>query len=197
VAAATRGRDREQQQYGDRGAFTTIARAAFQPKVASMKTLPHWQAEGTARSGNCRRSDCRARLYPWPSPKERAMTKTQFQSCIEACTECAVTCHHCAAACLQEPDVKMMARCIALDMDCAAICELAAAAMARGSSYAQDICRLCADICEACGDECGKHEAEHCKRCAEACRRCADECRRMSGAGGQGVSIEGQAGRAH
>jgi hypothetical protein len=49
----------------------------------------------------------------------------------------------------------MMARCIALDTDCAAICQLAAEAMARASEYATAFCRLCADICQACGDECG------------------------------------------
>src|SRR5213079_1635844 len=46
---------------------------------------------------------------------------------------CAAACHHCAAACLREDDVKTMTRCIALDMDCAAACEFAAAAVARGS----------------------------------------------------------------
>jgi hypothetical protein len=108
------------------------------------------------------------------------MAHQQYASCIEACNQCAVACHHCATACLQEPDVKMMARCIALDIDCAAICELAAGAMARGSENAQAICALCADICEACGEECAKHSMDHCQQCAQACRRCADECRRMS-----------------
>jgi hypothetical protein len=110
--------------------------------------------------------------------------------------QCAVECNHCATACLQEQDVKMMARCIALDLDCAAICELAAAAMARGSENAQSICALCADICEACGEECAKHSAmEHCQRCAEACRRCADECRRMeqTAVGQPGQTMAGHA----
>lgn len=43
----------------------------------------------------------------------------QHQSCIEACNDCADACDMCAAACLQEQDVKAMARCIALDIDCA------------------------------------------------------------------------------
>lgn len=74
-----------------------------------------------------------------------------------------------------------MARCIALDMDCAQICRLAAAYMARGSEMASAICQTCADICEACADECGKHSMQHCQECAQACKRCADECRRMAG----------------
>ena len=104
----------------------------------------------------------------------------RYESCIEACNACADECDHCAAACLMEPDVKMMARCIRLDIDCAAICRLAAGYMARGSDSARDVCALCADICETCGAECAKHPQEHCQACAEACRRCAEECRRMT-----------------
>ena len=51
----------------------------------------------------------------------------EYQECIAACHACAVACNHCAACCLQEPDAKSMARCIALDSDCAQICELAVA----------------------------------------------------------------------
>lgn len=114
------------------------------------------------------------------------MAHQQFESCIEACNACATACDHCAVSCLQEQDVKAMARCIALDMDCAEICRLAAAYMSRGSEMASAICQLCADVCEACGDECAKHQMGHCQECAQACRRCADECRRMAG-GAQGM----------
>jgi len=109
------------------------------------------------------------------------MTQQQFKACIDACYECAAACDNCAASCLQEQDVKMMARCIALDMDCAQICRLAASYMARGSEMAQAVCAVCADICEACANECGQHQMAHCQECAQACRRCADECRRMAG----------------
>lgn len=104
----------------------------------------------------------------------------RYESCIEACNACADACDHCAAACLAEPDVKKMAECIRLDMDCAAICRLASGYMARGSSFAQDVCGLCADVCEACGAECAKHPQDHCQACADVCRRCAEECRRMA-----------------
>ena len=121
------------------------------------------------------------------------MTTNQFQSCIEACYACAATCDTCASACLKEEDVKMMAGCIALDIDCADICRVAAGFMARGSQLASAICQACAEVCEACADECGKHEAQHCKDCAAACRRCAQECRSMSGAGQtQGQGMQGQ-----
>jgi hypothetical protein len=110
------------------------------------------------------------------------MVTENFQECMDACNACALACDQCAAACLGEDDVKMMARCIASDIDCAQICRLAAGYMARGSQFSQAICRLCADICTACADECGKHPMDHCQRCAEACRRCAASCRQMGAA---------------
>lgn len=110
------------------------------------------------------------------------MTQEQFKSCIDACYACAATCDRCAASCLQEQDVKMMAQCIALDIDCADICRLAAGYMARGSELSGVICQACAQVCQACGDECAKHQMGHCQECAQACHRCADECRRMAGA---------------
>ena len=108
------------------------------------------------------------------------MTGQKFQSCITACSDCAVQCFQCASACLDEQDVKMLVHCIKLDRDCAAICQLAVQAMASGSEFAKQICNLCATICDACAVECEKHSTlEHCKKCAEACRKCAAECRKM------------------
>lgn len=74
----------------------------------------------------------------------------------------------------------MMAGCIQLDMECAAICYTAAQVMSLGGQKARELCRICADICEACGNECGKHETEHCRECAAACKQCAVECRRIA-----------------
>ena len=104
----------------------------------------------------------------------------EYQACIVACHDCVVACNHCAASCLQEPDVKMMVRCIGLDMDCAQLCEVAAALMSGGSDFSGRICALCAEVCQACADECGEHDMDHCQQCAEACRRCAAECRKMA-----------------
>lgn len=108
------------------------------------------------------------------------MSHEQFSTCIDACNACASACEHCATACLGENDVKMMAECIRLDRDCADICRLAAAWMARDSRFAKQLCALCAAVCEACGAECARHAAQHCQMCAEACRRCAEECRKMA-----------------
>ncbi len=106
----------------------------------------------------------------------------RYQSCIDACLRCAAICNHCASSCLKEDDVKMMARCIQLDMECAILCYAAAQLMSLGSDQAKEICRLCADLCLACAQECDTHAGrgmEHCRECAEACRKCAEECNRM------------------
>lgn len=104
-----------------------------------------------------------------------------WQECITAAQYCVVECNHCAACCLQEPDVKMMARCIALDTDCSQICNLAIALMSGGSDYVPQVLALCAQVCEDCATECGRHDMDHCQQCAEACRRCAEACRRAIG----------------
>ncbi|HEX5738304.1 MAG TPA: four-helix bundle copper-binding protein [Hydrogenophaga sp.] len=110
------------------------------------------------------------------------MTPQRYATCIDACVKCALACHHCSVACLKEEDVKPMVRCIALDIDCAAFCELSAAAMARESENAKAFCRVCAEICQACGDECAQHKADHCQACAKACHTCASVCREMAAA---------------
>ncbi|HJW24301.1 MAG TPA: four-helix bundle copper-binding protein [Rhodocyclaceae bacterium] len=125
------------------------------------------------------------------------MAHQQFQSCIDACQACATACDHCATACLAEPDVQAMARCIALDMDCADICRLAAACMARGSEAANAVCDTCAHLCDLCGEECAKHKHDHCQECAAACRRCAEECRRMAGSGRTTARSSGKGATAH
>lgn len=108
------------------------------------------------------------------------MPSNHYKSYIEACNKCVTACEECEAACLREPDIKMMVRCIELDRDCADVCSLAIQLMSRGSAYAKKFSVFCAEICHACGDECAKHKAEHCQRCAEACYACAEECRNMA-----------------
>ena len=108
------------------------------------------------------------------------MDMNTMQSCIDACNACATACDNCAAMCLKEEHVSAMAGCIALDMDCAQICRLAAGVMARGSEHAGQVCRLCAAVCRACAQECGKHQMDHCQACARACEQCAAECDKMA-----------------
>lgn len=106
-------------------------------------------------------------------------SSTFYQDCIDACNACVLACNACIAGCLKESDVKMMARCIALDIDCAAVCALSAQAMARDSEMAKHFCRICSEICLACAAECEQHHHEHCVACAKACRSCAQACQKM------------------
>jgi hypothetical protein len=102
-----------------------------------------------------------------------------YLDCIAACNACNVSCQHCASLCLQEPEVKKMTRCIALDFDCAELCSVCVALMAGGSGFAGELCALCARACRMCAEECAKHDMDHCQQCAEACRVCAEACERI------------------
>jgi hypothetical protein len=106
------------------------------------------------------------------------MSHEKFQSCIDACIECATQCDHCTSECLKEDDVKMLSRCIQLERECSQMCLNAAKIMMLGSEHSGDECATCAEYCDRCAEECEKHShMEHCKKCAEACRKCAKECR--------------------
>jgi len=112
------------------------------------------------------------------------MTHEINKSLLQALHSCAAVCNYCASACLGEDDVKMMARCIKLDIDCADICGLTASLIARGSDHGYHLLKECIEVCDACAEECEKHakRMEHCKACAEACRECVEECRAFAGA---------------
>ena len=96
---------------------------------------------------------------------------------IRTLYDCAAHCNHCADACLDEEDVKMMKECIRLDRICAATCIAAAQALSVNSGEMAPLIKACSEICRQCGEECARHEAEHCKKCAEACKKCAEACR--------------------
>ncbi len=110
----------------------------------------------------------------------QVMGYKDYQQCVDACANCATVCSYCAISCLKEDNVQMMAECIRMNLECAAICKAAADMMVYDSARAKDICKLCAEICDKCAAECDKHEHGHCQECAETCRRCAEECRKMA-----------------
>lgn len=108
------------------------------------------------------------------------MPHEKNQELIQELYNCATTCDHCATACLEEPDVQQLTRCIKLDQDCADICRLTATLLSRASEHGHHLLRECAEICEACARECDKHaHMEHCRQCAEVCHRCAEACSHM------------------
>lgn len=90
--------------------------------------------------------------------------------------DCAAACNRCSTACLGEDDVRKMAQCIRLDMDCAQACTTTAAFVARNSDHAKHLLKECAEICGKCAAECEKHNVDHCQQCAQACRKCQEAC---------------------
>lgn len=104
---------------------------------------------------------------------------------IAAAVGCAQTCTACADACLNEPDVAELTRCIRENLDCADICEATGRVLSRhtGDSFAttQSVLKTCVAVCRSCADECARHAERfaHCRVCAEECRRCAEICEEM------------------
>jgi hypothetical protein len=122
-----------------------------------------------------------------------------LRSAVAACTACADACERTAAASLREATVvNAMARRVEMDnvvawstqaariagvvKDCAQLCRLAAAFVARDSGMSRRVAALCATVCERCIEECARHDVEHFRQCALACRRAADACRAFAGA---------------
>ena len=105
------------------------------------------------------------------------MAHEKNQGMLSALSNCVAECNHCAMACLEEKDIKMLAQCIKMNIDCADICQLTASLVARGSDHGHHLMNECAEVCEACAQECEKHShMDHCRKCAEVCRTCAEAC---------------------
>lgn len=107
------------------------------------------------------------------------MLNQRENECLRQSNECASACLQCAAACLEHSNASAMARCIALDMECADICHFTAVLIAYGDERVQQACSICADACQNCSIECAKYSLDHCRKCADACQRCAAAFRGM------------------
>ena len=99
------------------------------------------------------------------------------QTILEALNRCIIACENCITGCLGEEHVQMMARCIAFDRDCADICRLTAAFIARRSEHASHVIKECIEICQKCYQECSQHQDDHCQECGAACQACVEACR--------------------
>lgn len=97
---------------------------------------------------------------------------------------CAEICTSCADACLAEPMVDELARCIRLNQDCADICATTSRVLLRqteaDAGLTRELLAACATACRLCAEECEKHADmhEHCRICAEHCRQCVEVCER-------------------
>ena len=107
---------------------------------------------------------------------------TDIQACIQACQEALRACQACVAGDIRDNN----GECIAINLDCADICEMTGRVLSRQTAYDAAVTRAvleaCATACKSCGDECaqhGEHGMQHCQVCAEACRRCEQACRTL------------------
>jgi hypothetical protein len=101
-----------------------------------------------------------------------------------AAFDCAQTCTACANACLGEPQVQDLVRCIRLNLHCADLCDTTGRLISRQEDpeLARAILQACALACRLCAEECERHAKEgvqHCRVCAEACRTCEQACGRL------------------
>lgn len=115
-------------------------------------------------------------------PEVMGSTTDALLACIEACYDGAQTCAACADACLAEPSVEELRRCIRLNLDCADICtatgSIASRRTASNIEVMREVVRACATACRTCAHECRVHAEhhEHCRVCADTCERCAAAC---------------------
>lgn len=104
---------------------------------------------------------------------------------IETVVACAQTCTACADACLNEPAVADLVRCIRENLDCADVCNTTGRVLSRHSgdnkSMTRAVLQACVTACRSCGDECERHADRHahCRVCADECRRCERICQEL------------------
>jgi Domain of Unknown Function (DUF326) len=115
-------------------------------------------------------------------PRAVGVDRELLLRCVEECFDCSATCAGCADACLGEPDVSGLVRCVRLNLDCADVCDAVGRVVTRQTEIDLGAVRAaieaCVVVCRACGDECERHAAhhDHCRVCAESCRRCEQAC---------------------
>ncbi|MHB8761963.1 MAG: four-helix bundle copper-binding protein [Coriobacteriia bacterium] len=116
-------------------------------------------------------------------PRRSRVDTGRLPAFVLELADCEVTCTLCADACLSEPHVQMLAKCIALNLECADTCAATARTLSRFGFAEPSVTRLqveaCREACGACARECDRHQdMEHCQLCAEMCRRCEQACSR-------------------
>jgi hypothetical protein len=106
--------------------------------------------------------------------------------CLDACTACAAVCNEAASHCLAQvqkgsTDKEHHAHAHHVTMDCAEVCALSAALVARQSMLMDLTCNACAEACRRCALECskGQEDAEIMQDCARIWRECEKTCHAM------------------
>lgn len=101
---------------------------------------------------------------------------------IDTCLSCLQACTSCADADLAEPDVGDLARCAALCLTCADVCDVTARLLSRPAHWELFVVhrslQACVRTCTDSADECAKHahHHRHCAVCEKVCRECIQAC---------------------
>lgn len=116
------------------------------------------------------------------SPASVPLGAAEVAAAIDACLNCVQSCTSCADADLVEPDVEDMRDCVALDRNCADVCQLSARLLSRPAHWdsfvIHRVLQACVRVCDNCAEECARHAAHHrhCAICERACRACVEAC---------------------
>ncbi|GAB2855728.1 four-helix bundle copper-binding protein [Actinocorallia aurea] len=118
-------------------------------------------------------------------PADINLDRDLIADTVSVLIDCAQACTACADACLSEPDLAMLGKCVRTNLDCADICATTAKILSRHTGYDARISvaqlKSCMVACDTCADECAVHAGHHahCRVCAESCRACSAACERL------------------
>jgi uncharacterized membrane protein len=116
------------------------------------------------------------------SPTGVPLGVAEVAAAIDACLNCAQACTSCAGADLVEDDVDELRTCIALDQNCADVCDVAARVLSRPGHrdhfVVHRLLQACVRARTTCAEECARHadHHRHCAICARACVACVQAC---------------------
>src|SRR6266446_2200823 len=91
------------------------------------------------------------------------MNESKLQACIAACKTCQAASSACINACINNPRVREMLRCVALNRDCGLFCNTALLLLEHGSVFLAQTCTLLAEVCDAAARESAQFDLLECK----------------------------------
>ena len=115
-------------------------------------------------------------------PTRAALRVDEVATAIDACLRCVQACTACTDGDLAEPDVDELRTCIALNQNCADVCDVTARLLSRPAHLdnvvVHRLLQSCVRACTMCAEECAQHAAHHrhCAVCETACRACEQAC---------------------
>jgi hypothetical protein len=116
------------------------------------------------------------------SPTGAPLGVAEVAAAIDACLDCVQACTSCADADLVEEGIDELRSCIALDQNCADVCDVTARVLSRTAHWdrfvVHRLLQACVRACTSCAEECARHadHHRHCALCAKSCLACVQAC---------------------